>query len=170
MDKKILVLFALSLTLLACSVFNLAGEYGNVKSVNPSNEEMNAAIQQARETLPLFINELQNPKTSQSLFSVKAKFLLDDGGAEHLWIDDVTYNNNQFTGTLGNEPLYVRGHHLGETITVGFEDVTDWMLIDNDHLIGGFTMHVFLNYMSEDEISQFESESGYTVGDEPSLP
>lgn len=171
MSKNKLILPVFSILLLACSLLNLAGEYGNVKTVSPSDEEMNAAIQKARDTLPLFVEELKNPKPTQTSFSIKAKFPFNDnGGAEHLWIGGVTYDNDQFTGVLENEPYYVNGYHIGDTIVTEFENVTDWMIIDNNQLIGGFTIHILINHLSEDEIAQFESESGFRISEEPLLP
>lgn len=171
MIKKLIALCFIIVILLACNLTDLAGEYGNVQSVSPSDEEMNAAIQRAKETLSLFVVELQNPKPTQSYFSIKARIPYgDSGAAEHLWVDHVSYNHAQFTGILANEPVYVEGYHLGDTIVVESKNVSDWMIIENNQVYGGFTLYVLMEYMTEAEKADFLSESGFYFGDEPLLP
>jgi uncharacterized protein YegJ (DUF2314 family) len=171
MLKKLIFVSLFILTILACSLSDKAGEVGNIDSVSSSDAEMNAAIQQAQATLPLFIREFQNPKPSQIYFGIKVQIPYGDGNStEHLWVSQLSYSNNRFTGILGNEPYYIKDLHLGDTITVELKDISDWMIIANNKLYGGFTLHVLSKDMTEKEISEFEAENGFTIGDEPILP
>ncbi len=171
MLKRNLILCSLSVFMGGCNLFHLAGEIGNVKNYSESDERMNTAIAEAQESLPLFVEVLQAPGPLQTAFSIKVKLLVDeDGGAEHLWVDDITYNNGQFAGFVANEPVYVKNIHLGDSITVNTEDVSDWMYFDGDRLVGGFTIHVYLDGLSEVEKAKFEEENGYLVSEKPLLP
>ncbi len=146
-------------------------EEGNVASVSGEDAEMNAAIQRAQDTLPMFIKALQSLKPTQTSFMVKAKFPYGgSNAAEHLWIRDVTYNGKQFEGFIANEPLYVQNIHLGDHIVVEMSDVSDWMIIEDGRLLGGFTIYVLRSRMSKSEREQFDSEMEYTIGDAPLLP
>jgi uncharacterized protein YegJ (DUF2314 family) len=178
MLKKLILVSVISLSLISCSLFNrIIGNSNpdpaaeNIENVSSEDKEINAAIAQAQDTLPLFIEELQNPKPSQTHFSIKVRFPIDeDGNAEHMWVSDLKYTDGQFSGILGDEPMYIKNLHLGDQVTVDTMDISDWMIVDNHQMLGGFTTHVFLNRMTNEEVAQFEAESGFTTGDKPMLP
>lgn len=173
MRKKLFFLVLMSTALLACNIFSQVppGEVGNVENVSTDDSEMNAAIQQAQNTLPLFIEAFQSPKSTQSYFSIKARFPYGTGDdAEHMWIDDLSFNENQFEGIVSNEPVYVHDIQVGDRITVEIADVTDWMIVDDDLLLGGFTIHVLRNRMTTSEREEFDRDFGLIIPDEPALP
>jgi uncharacterized protein YegJ (DUF2314 family) len=87
-----------------------------------------------------------------------------------MWVSDLSFSSNQFEGVLGNEPVYVGELHLGDHVTVDPQDISDWLIIDNNELLGGFTYHVLRNKMTENERKQFDEEVGFTIPDEPALP
>jgi uncharacterized protein YegJ (DUF2314 family) len=121
-----------------------------VISVSENDAEMNAAIARAQETLPEFIRRVQSPPPGQTALSLKARF--EQGGAvEHMWIDDVSYDGQVFTGTLGDHPEFVTNVHEGQRVVIPPERVSDWMAIENDRLIGGTTVRVLWNRMSPEE-------------------
>jgi uncharacterized protein YegJ (DUF2314 family) len=170
--RRILFVLLLSIALTSCSALKemFSGEAGNVKSVSSEDAEMNAAIQQAQDTLPLFITALQSPKPTQTQFLIKAKFPYDHDGIEHMWISDGSFDGTQFEGVLANEPIDVKEIHLGDHVAIQKEEVSDWMIIDNGRLMGGFTIHVLRRRMTDSERAQFDSESGFIIGDAPELP
>lgn len=173
MSRK-LILIAVSCTvLLSCSLFSQIppGEEGNIEQVLSEDAEMNAAIQQAQATLPLFIQALLSPEPTQIHFSIKAKFPYgDDDSAEHMWISELTFSDNVFEGTLANEPVYISSLQIGDTVSVQISNVSDWFIVDGDKLLGGYTIHVLRNRMTPDEREQFDSEFGVRIPDEPALP
>jgi uncharacterized protein YegJ (DUF2314 family) len=173
MRKFFVILVIASIVLSSCSAIGafLAGESGNVESVKSNDAEMNAAIQQAKDSFPLFIEAFQSPKPTQSYFGVKVRFPFGNNeNGEHIWVSQLTFNDNQFTGVVGNEPLYVKDIKLGDTVIINNDAVSDWMIIDDGKLLGGFTIYVLRNSMTENERKQFESEIGFIMGDEHLLP
>jgi uncharacterized protein YegJ (DUF2314 family) len=173
MRKFFLACILSGFLLSSCSTIDsfLSGEAGNVQSVESSDREMNAAIAQARETLPEFIAAFQSPSPTQTYFGIKVEFPFGDGTAyEHLWISQLSYEAGQFTGVVGNEPVYLEGVKLGDTVIINNEDITDWMIIDNGRMLGGFTVYVLLRDSSDREKEQFETEAGFTLSDTPLLP
>lgn len=129
MCKIPLMLILFSAILISCSPVRMlfSGESGNVESIPATDEEMNAAIQQAQDTLPLFIGAFQAPTPTQTRFSIKVRFPFgDDDEAEHMWVSDLSFSGNQFNGILGNEPIYVNNLHLGDRVTVDLHDISDW--------------------------------------------
>jgi uncharacterized protein YegJ (DUF2314 family) len=140
-------------------------------NVSSDDEVMNTAIQYAKESLPLFIAELIQPKPTQTYFSIKAMIPYGVGGStEHIWLEDVTYSGSTFMGKLANEPVYVKGFHLHDQISIKPEFVSDWMIIDSGRLLGGFTLLVLLKNMTPDKKAEFQAASGFTFSDEAELP
>ncbi|MBN2257206.1 MAG: DUF2314 domain-containing protein [Anaerolineaceae bacterium] len=143
----------------------------NLQFVSSNDAAMNAAIQRAKETLPLFIAELSHPKPTQTNFSVKAMLPYGLGNStEHIWLDGVTYDGTIFMGKLANEPILAKGMHLHDLITIKPDYVSDWMIVDKDRLLGGFTLHVLIKNMTDEEKKKYEVTSGYTIGEEAELP
>jgi uncharacterized protein YegJ (DUF2314 family) len=150
---------------------NKTGDLRNMQFVSTNDEVMNAAIQRAKETLPLFIAELMNPKPTQTSFSVKAMipYGIRDN-SEHIWLDDVSFDGSTLMGKLANDPVYAKGFHFHDTLTIKPDYVSDWMIVDNDRLLGGFTLHVLIRNMTIEEKNKYQVASGYAVGEEPELP
>jgi uncharacterized protein YegJ (DUF2314 family) len=128
---------------------------------------MNAAIEKAQATLDQFLTALASPKPSQTYFSVKARFPYPNGSGgtsyEHIWLDNVSYTDGQFSGLIGNEPVEVTSLHLAQKVTVPKADITDWFIIDNNHMLGGYTVRVLRDRMTNDERQKFDQEWGVVI-------
>ena len=85
---------------------------------------------------------------------------------EHIWLDDISYDGDLFTGRLSNAPLHLEDLKLGDKVSVATDDVSDWMIVDEDgRLTGGYTLRVLRNRMSPEEQEQFDKESGLVIED-----
>jgi len=133
---------------------------------------MNEAIHNAQASLDHFIAALQSPSPTQTVFQIKGRLPYDgDGYAEHMWVQDVTFDGDRFVGTLGNEPVFIQdGLHYGDQVTASPNDVTDWIIVDSGKMLGGFTVHVLRNRLSDTSRRDFDAESGLISGDHPLLP
>jgi len=149
----------------------IAGEAGNVELVGSEDAQMNEAIRQAQESLDVFIRSFQSPAPTQTHFSIKVRFPYGAGSDyEHMWLDDISFDGEHFGGTLANEPVYVSGLHLGDQVTARIADISDWEIVDDGRLLGGFTIHVLRNRMTAEERRQFDEQTGLVIGDRPELP
>ena len=170
MKKKIFYLVVICLVTISCSLSS-QGNYDPVINFTNGDADMNAAIAKAQETLPLFMEAFQSPTPTQADFSIKVRFPYGgNGAAEHIWINDLTYNNDLFEGTIGNNPVYVKELKYGDHVTIKTSDITDWMIIDGGKLLGGYTIHVIHNRMSESERERTDHELLFSIPDEPALP
>ena len=121
-----------------------------VYDVDANDEEMNAAIEQARATVGEFVHRLQNPRPKDGDFSVKKK--IDEGErSEHFWLKDISHADGVFTGTVGNAPQSIRNVKYGDRVTVAENNITDWMYLDDGKMAGNFTLRVLLKHMPEQE-------------------
>jgi uncharacterized protein YegJ (DUF2314 family) len=133
-----------------------------ISYVADDDPKMTAAMAEARRTVDRFILSLNNPKPSQSSFSVK--LLIEDGDhGEHMWILPVRYEGGKFYGTINNEPDKVTTVKIGDEVSVAKDQVSDWMYIENRKLVGGYTLRVLRNSMPEKEREEFDRGIPFTI-------
>ena len=146
----------------------VGGEYNNMRNYETEDEMMNAAIQDAQDSLPVFIEALQDPQPGQSNFSIKAKFPYgNEGAAEHIWVNDVSYKDGRFNGNIGNTPIYIDDLAYGDAVSISTEEVSDWMIVQDDRLLGGFTIYVMLGEMTDENRQDYYNEFGFWFAEKP---
>jgi uncharacterized protein YegJ (DUF2314 family) len=128
------------------------------------------ARQDARTTYPEFVARLQHPPADQQDLALKARFAEPDPKGEpgdslveHLWLVPLRYADGRVLGVVDNEPTDLRGVQLGDSVWVDSTDVSDWMAVERDTLVAGFTVRVFRARMVAKERSRYDSINGYVV-------
>lgn len=114
-----------------------------VSMVQSDDPEMARAIAKARETVDDFIAELGKPPRGRE-FAVKVPLPTPDGNTEHIWADTVSYQDGKFSAKLANEPLNLPGRKLGDPVEVRREDISDWMIMDGEQMIGAYTAKLLM--------------------------
>jgi uncharacterized protein YegJ (DUF2314 family) len=112
----------------------------DIEEVADSDPAMNAAIAEAKRTLPEFLAILRPnaPKSSEITF----KYPL--GGWEHIWVEKVKIDGPYLTGRLANMPAQDR-HKMGDAVRVPLNEVSDWGYRNiNGVMQGHFTTRVLL--------------------------
>jgi uncharacterized protein YegJ (DUF2314 family) len=111
------------------------------------DEEMYAAMEEARQRLP----ELQHAldEDARRLIPiidgaiVKARFeSIITHSIEHMWVEDVAFEDDQIVGTLANEPNNIPELAKGDVVTISPENVSDWAYRQKGRTFGGFTIAV----------------------------
>lgn len=126
-----------------------------VTLVESGDSQMNAAIETARATVDDFIAALEAPRPSRSDYSVKVR-IADGELAEHMWILPVRYENGKFHGTINNEPNQLTTVGLGDEVSVAKEEISDWMYVEGDKLVGGYTLRAVRASLPEGERADFD--------------
>ncbi len=135
----------------------------DVYHVSGTEGRMNFAMEKARLTLGYFRKSLTAPAPHQQYFSLKAR-IADGERIEHIWLTDVSFDDsNIYYGKIGNEPLDVRTVKLGQQVGIAFEDVSDWMIIENGRLIGGYTIRVLREGLTGAALENFDSSVGMFI-------
>lgn len=138
----------------------------DVYNVPNEDERMNWAIEKAGLTLPYFQQSLQHPSETQQYFSIKAR-VEHQGKVEHIWLNDPTFDDDgNYYGTVGNEPIDVKNIKLGQKIGVDSQDVSDWMIIENGRLIGGYTIRAMREGLQGEDLENFDRSLGGIYVDE----
>lgn len=130
-------------------------ENENVVTVDKNMKKMNDAIKKANRELPFFIKNYQNPKADQTYFSIKVA-LTADGYTEHIWLNKFQFDKKPYTGHLSNNPYYIKSVKFGDKIEFKKMDVSDWMIVQDGKLIGGYTIRVIRDAMSEEDRKKFD--------------
>lgn len=126
--------------------------------VTDDHKEMAEAVQKARKTMDKFIAALRSPKSSQSRFSVKKPFI-EGKKVEHLWVNEVSFDGKVFRGKVDNAPVGLKRVRLGDKVTVSPEEISDWMFVQDDRLVGGYTIQAMRSHLSPAEKKQFEANA-----------
>lgn len=118
---------------------------------------MNKAIADARAHLSVFDAELARRAPGKQ-FSVKKPFPKADGGNEHMWLIDVKAIDGGFDGRLDNDPESVPTAKIGERYTVKRDELSDWMVIDDQgRMFGAYTVRVQLPEIPAEQRAALEA-------------
>ncbi len=101
-------------------------------AVEPTDPEMNAAIAEARRTLPEFLALLENPPAGAREFVIKFPL----GGWEHIWVRDLVVRGDTISGRLDNIPIQ-EGYREGDRVNVPLSEVSDWAWRGADGVVRG---------------------------------
>ncbi|MDO5614811.1 MAG: DUF2314 domain-containing protein [Cruoricaptor ignavus] len=112
------------------------------------DNNLSYCLYKAKSTLWYFIEKVQEKKLDY--FAIKFKNENDI----YVWLENVKYENEYFSGTLSESK---------EKKTIPIQEVVDWMLIDNNRLIGGYTIRHYRNELSKDERLDFDIDFGLKI-------
>lgn len=147
------------LFLLACSP-----ELTPTQASTDGDAGMEAAFEQARATLDLFIEKIETPHPGRTLVAVKTRFFPPGELPQDLWVDQVSYVDGSFRGTMGDDLPSLR-LSIGDKVTVQKEDVLDWAIVEDGKLVGGYTIRLALERMSPEEKERFLETLPYAIED-----
>jgi len=104
-------------------------------------KKMEAAIAEARRRFPEFEAALRSRQSPEQLFMVKLPFGEEDR-VENMWVSVTSISGGQISGKLENKPMHQPGLKLGSLVSQPVEDVCDWIYLEGEDLVGGFTNEV----------------------------
>ncbi len=142
------------------------GSFGHAgdKIVNYESDDqaMNAAIEEARVTLPKFLKKLSdNPKEFQGA-SLKVAFPASPNSEnienEIIWVSEFhSPDGKRFHGYLANEPNHLENLTLGSPVTFERDQITDWSVLIGGQGYGYYTIRVMMPKLSKGERKQLKA-------------
>jgi len=131
--------------------------------VSNEDERMNWAIEKANLTLWYFEESLKNPQSYQVYFSIKVK-IIDGENGEHIWLTEPHFDDEgNLYGTIGNEPVDVTTVKLNQKIGIDRSLISDWMILENGRLIGGYTIRAIRDGIPDKDKSAFDQNIGLYI-------
>ncbi len=128
--------------------------------------DMAAAFEAARGSVPGLVERL--PKLQAAGIYASVKVPVTEGDlVEHIWLSDIRFGGGQVHGALGNVPLNLPSWSLGDPISIPLNRISDWMVIHEDRLIGGFTLFVTRNRLQGEDLASFDRQVGLIFPDQP---
>lgn len=124
-------------------------------SLEEIDPEMDDAVQVAKNTMKDFDVAIKNPENEN--FALKVRFE-HEGGGEFIWLTAIERVEGVYYGEVANSPYSVKELKLGERIRIEREKIADWMFSSRGRLVGGFTIRVLRNRMTEPEREAFDRE------------
>jgi uncharacterized protein YegJ (DUF2314 family) len=153
--KRVLVAIAALAMLVQPAIAEEQAAPDEVVEFSDQDAAMNAAIENARSTLPQFFAEFDAaPAQSRGAFTVKVGMPVEGGGHEHIWVDNLRREGNQLIGALANEPNYMPGMHRGSRVVIDQALISDWSIHAPEGLYGSYTTRVMLPYLDPGEAAQ----------------
>jgi uncharacterized protein YegJ (DUF2314 family) len=124
--------------------------------VDAEDPEMLAAMMKARAEIEHFITVVQEGQGSTA--SVKIP-LSENGRTEHFWINDLTYQNDEFSGLIDNDPQIVTSVCAGQRVKVNKADISDWLYFNSEgRMVGNYTLRVLLRRMPSEQVQDLKHE------------
>ena len=120
-------------------------------TVKADDAEVNAATTEARRTLPRFRRLFESRPADVENYWVKVAMPTSSGGEELLWIDHLGWAGGAVEGQIENEPVYLKGLHIGSKVRLGEGAIADWSYSKGGKLYGHFTTRVLMRRASAAE-------------------
>ena len=152
----------LTLSLLTGSAFGQAGTAPDVVLVPDDDKEINAAMEQARKSVEDFVKVFQARKPGQSRFAVKVA-IRDGKQVEHFWAAVSKFDGEQFEGVIRNDPMLVKNVKDGDPVKVAKGKISDWMYVENQKLVGGYTIRALRKQLSPAERKELDASVPYKI-------
>ncbi|MCC9603735.1 DUF2314 domain-containing protein [Stieleria sp. JC731] len=143
-------------SLLAMTVFSIgcSSKPDTLVEGGYDEAEMAAATERALAEVDTFIADLKSGRSEN--YAVKAP-IEDNGVTEHFWLTEVTFADNEFTGTINNEPGMVSNVTIGQQYSLGKTEISDWMFIRDGKMHGNYTLRPLLATMPEADADQYRA-------------
>jgi uncharacterized protein YegJ (DUF2314 family) len=136
----------------------------SVSTIPAADIELEAAIQQARNTLNEFTDRIASSHPNRTFVAVKVRFFPPDGLSQDIWVDGVTYTDGIFKGSMGDDIPSLK-LFAGDKIKVARENILDWMIVEDGKLVGGYTIRLAYQRMSPEEKERFLETLDYSLED-----
>lgn len=159
--RHLLIVSVLMFAIAGCSEHQPSNT--DVVPVKESDTEMQQAIEKARSSSAGFVRAFHEKKPGTKNFCVKKPYATPDRNAEHMWIEVAEESNGQIKGIVANEAESTREVTIGQEVTINIEEISDWMYVDGNKLIGGYTIRYFLDRMSAKQREAFLKQAGYEL-------
>ena len=140
-------------------------------AIRNDDPEMRLAYAQAATTVSLFQEFVGRP--GDHFCSAKLRFRDPDLSQElgedrflFLWLCSVNYHRAEglFSGEFFEVPAaFTKWHQVGQRLGFEAEDIFDWMVNDDGHLHGGFTLRVARARLPESERTDYDKFTGVAV-------
>lgn len=116
--------------------------------------DMEQATARARSEVDWFVAEKKKGQGDD--FAVKVR-VTDADATEHFWLTGISYGDEQFEGSISNEPGIVHNVKIGQKWKVKKTEISDWMFRRDGKIHGNYTMRPLLKTMPPEEAAKYRA-------------
>jgi len=127
--------------------------------ISSEDQAMKKAIIDARAKLPHFWQIMASPKHGETEFALKVR-VADGDAIEHFWCTDIKIEKEIVSGVIGNDAEIVTSVRLGQRITIKEADISDWLYIRDEKMIGNYTVRPLMKSMNQEELAFLKDHLG----------
>ena len=149
--------------LLLICVFLLTSCGPSLAGTPVTDEEFDAAVEEAHSTLNVLFQALLAPRPSYDFVGLKVRFTGTES-FEDIWTEPIDYYNGLFTIRMIDGVLIKPGLNTDRVVMIPMDDVLDWVIIEkNGNVIGGYTIRLSYEHMTREEKEEFLEVTGYKL-------
>jgi uncharacterized protein YegJ (DUF2314 family) len=139
-----------------------------VLSIPRGHARLSEAGERARATLDVFNRYLPRAARGEVVADLRVTF--EEGDIrEHMWVTRVTLEKGRYRGTLNSVPSRLRGLAAGDQVWVSPAHVTDWVVVEDGMMVGGFTIMEIRRMLSPKQRQEHDRAAGYGFPPDTSL-
>jgi uncharacterized protein YegJ (DUF2314 family) len=148
--------------LLVCLVF-IASCSPSVAGTPITDEQFDAAVEEAHQTLGTLRQALLSPQDSYDFVGLKVRFT-GETMYEDIWTQPVDYFDGYFTTKMIDGVLLDPALNTERLVVIPLNKVLDWVIVEDDgNLIGGYTIRLSYEHMTAEEKKEFLKVTGYKI-------
>jgi uncharacterized protein YegJ (DUF2314 family) len=121
------------------------------------DHEMNEAKDKARASLAHFWEKFANPGPDEAGFAIKVALPYGRNSTEHIWTKDIERKDGKISAVINNAPRDVKTVSLGQRIDVADAQISDWMYMRADKIVGNYTMRPLLKRMPPQDAARYRA-------------
>jgi uncharacterized protein YegJ (DUF2314 family) len=126
-----------------------------------TDEEFNAAVEQAHDTMDILLRSLLAPNPANRFVGIKARFNGKNVVEDH-WTEPIDYYNNVFTVRMLDGLTLNTGLHAEQFVEVPASEILDWMIVESDgNVLGAYTLRLEYERMTPEEQKKYRENTGY---------
>ncbi|MEM1293890.1 MAG: DUF2314 domain-containing protein [Verrucomicrobiota bacterium] len=118
--------------------------------ISSDDEELNAAMDHARDTFGDFVTTSQDEETEGTAFLAKVRITEGDS-AEDLWVNGIKQEEQGFSGIVNEAPMKLQKVMALEEVRFTANQVVDWQYFADGKIVGAFTTRVERSRMTDEE-------------------
>ncbi|MDY3563572.1 DUF2314 domain-containing protein [Gemmata sp. JC673] len=132
----------------------------NILWLDGSDPEMATAVSVAQRAFDQYREALERAARAVEDCGVKVFFPSRHAPTtgEHMWVNEVTFGPDGMTGTLCNDPGWLRGLACGDRVPFTIDRVSDWFYVSGGVLHGGFTLKVLFRQYTPEQFAECRSD------------
>jgi uncharacterized protein YegJ (DUF2314 family) len=139
-----------------------------------NDPEMQQASLAAQESFRFFWRELswERCRIIPGLDMTMVKLPFTDGPRtdgnsdfEYMWVGDIGFDGDDVSGALLNSPNWLTSVEQGQSVSMPFGHLLDWMMTVDGRAYGGFTVNLMRSRMDERERQQHDQAWGLDFRD-----